>query len=1079
MSAAQPGARPPKVPFEILTTDEILRAERDALHLPQPIATPHGSALCLSGGGIRSAAFCLGVIQAFAARQMLSQFHYLSTVSGGGYIGAWLTRCIVAAKGDVEAAEDRLNAFSKPPEKKEKMPDELRRTYAAEPKQINRLRRYTNYLTPKPGLAAADTWASVVLVGRNILVNWAVFGPLLLAAAAVPVCYAALIAGLGSLHGWKPAVLIYLAIGLLGARAHYGSAYHICIGLPSHVARNTSREMAERRFGWNSKMVNRRIMAPALLWLFLLPVACAAVSQLQFEHTGGESGIRHVFLRAGAPAAARPAQPAAGPGCVAIPAVTTGSATVCPPPSPLKHNTLFALLPLLGLVVSGLAYERARRTAAHDRKTFDDNRLAWWIAAVLAAMCLWLGAILAQNHDPLWLAIAGPAWVLAAESLRIIVYVAIRKGGVYGDLDREWLARISGSKIRTVLGFTFLAIAAVLLPVLVIDNLPSTWTTLTLAAGFLSGPLAALGGMSALTSFLPGGKPAKGDGGKLSGLPLNWIIAAIAIGFGFLLMMLLGRLAEIIATWPLRGPCPVPHAAPVEALLAFMVFTALVFAPWLGGCAYRRQILWLDTEGWIGRFCLAALLTAAAGIYQWRHVDMLQRAIAVLAGRPIPDPAIGGCVTAFIAAAVAAFAVTGAVGIATIVNLNHFSLHAVYRNRLMRAFLGSARDGGPATDRLPDAYTDFDPMDNFRMADTFPLEDDREATKDDAERGHARTKKRLFPVINVTLNRTSGKDTARAERMGAPFTITPLHCGAANLRKDAKQPPAGAFVRTAQYAGGREKDRGRNDARNGISLGTAMTISGAAVSPNMGYNSSPFTAFLMTLFNVRLGAWLPNPGRKNTRNGAKPAELMRQSGPKNAIPTMLQELTGQSDDTGDYVYLSDGGHFDNLGLYEMLRRRCKYIVVVDAGADPENACFDLGHALEIARIDMGVQVEFITPVTLGESKLSEHGAFADIFYPPEADGGESSEGSLIYLKPWLPAGLPVDLQAYKKTNDKFPNTPTPDQFFTESDFEAYRHLGEYLTNVMLRTPQKTIETVFGTLRDYAVIVKNQAAKPQG
>ena len=173
----------------------------------------------------------------------------------------------------------------------------------------------------------------------------------------------------------------------------------------------------------------------------------------------------------------------------------------------------------------------------------------------------------------------------------------------------------------------------------------------------------------------------------------------------------------------------------------------------------------------------------------------------------------------------------------------------------------------PANGGIPILYTNFDPRDNVRVADTFDK----------------RVPKRLFPVINVALNRTSGKDTARAERKAEPFTITPLHCGSPSLDKPQGE-PVGAYVPTRFFAGG-GKETGPFDDENGITLGTAMTLSGAAVSPNMGYHSSPFVAFVMTLFNLRLGAWLPNPGGKPSPT----EETMTLAGPNDAIGTMLKD----------------------------------------------------------------------------------------------------------------------------------------------------------------------------------------------
>ena len=118
-----------------------------------------------------------------------------------------------------------------------------------------------------------------------------------------------------------------------------------------------------------------------------------------------------------------------------------------------------------------------------------------------------------------------------------------------------------------------------------------------------------------------------------------------------------------------------------------------------------------------------------------------------------------------------------------------------------------------------------------------------------------------------------------------------------------------------------------------------MAISGAAASPNMGYHSSPPVGLVMTLFNVRLGWWLGNPARQ--------ARPYRREGPRWG-PCGGQAVVSRPSATTDdspYVYLSDGGHFENLGLYEMLRRRCRFIVVIDAGCDPDFTFEDLGNAV--------------------------------------------------------------------------------------------------------------------------------------
>jgi hypothetical protein len=341
------------------------------------------------------------------------------------------------------------------------------------------------------------------------------------------------------------------------------------------------------------------------------------------------------------------------------------------------------------------------------------------------------------------------------------------------------------------------------------------------------------------------------------------------------------------------------------------------------------------------------------------------------------------------------------------INVNRFSMHGVYRNRLTRAFLGAAR----AT-RDPDPFTRFDPQDNARLATLLT--------------GAARQK--LLAVFNVTLNLTTATRAAWKERKAAAFTMTPLACGAADL------PPAGRYVPTALY-GGREQERGADDEPRGMTLATAMTISGAAISPNWGYHSSPITAFLMTLFNLRLGAWLPNPAVVTN------ADEMADAKPRNAFWPMLNDLLGTTSDRSRAVYLSDGGHFDNLGLYEMLRRRCRLILLVDAGEDFECRYADFGTAIRRACIDLQVEVTFNPHMRIAKRGACVEDALdfamATIVYAPDV------RGRILYLKPCLLDDVPPDVRAYAAEHSYFPHQRTLDQAFTESQFESYRHLGEY------------------------------------
>jgi hypothetical protein len=408
----------------------------------------------------------------------------------------------------------------------------------------------------------------------------------------------------------------------------------------------------------------------------------------------------------------------------------------------------------------------------------------------------------------------------------------------------------------------------------------------------------------------------------------------------------------------------------------------------------------------------------------------LESWLAFHASTALCDPGSASCSdsfppwTAFAGHAVVAAALgIWVVGLGEIVDVNLFSLNYFYRNRLVKAFLGAAR----CDERSPDPLTGFDSRDNVRMHSLWPA-----------------GRRCLFPVINLALNVSARARLAWQERKAEPFVVTPLVCGSGSLRIDDMNQPVGAYVQASQY-GGVKPERGQKG--TGITLGAAIAISGAAVSPNMGYHSSPSAAFLMTLFNLRLGAWLPNPVKWRAQGGQD--YIARK---KNALIPFLSELTGSTGDDTDEVYLSDGGHFENLGLYEMIRRRCRFIFVSDGGCDPNFQFADLGNALRKISIDQGTDIEF-REVRLGARSSPVEGrlayAVATVKYP------EGWEGTLLYLKPSVLDNLPMDVNAYAMANLAFPHESTADQWYSESQFESYRRLGQFLTG------QLEAETVSG------------------
>jgi hypothetical protein len=301
-------------------------------------------------------------------------------------------------------------------------------------------------------------------------------------------------------------------------------------------------------------------------------------------------------------------------------------------------------------------------------------------------------------------------------------------------------------------------------------------------------------------------------------------------------------------------------------------------------------------------------------------------------------------------------------------------------------------------------------------------------------------------VINCSLNLVSASSERLAwqERKAESFSVTPFYCGNYELG-----------YRDSRLYGGPD----------GISVGTAVAISGAAANPNMGFHSSPTLAFLMTLFNARLGSWMGNPGKKGEKT-------FQKAGPRQALGPLLSELFGLSTNQSKYVSLSDGGHFENLGIYEMVLRRCRFLVVCDAASDPDVAFGDLGNAIRKVRIDFGVPIEFDQKVRILPRKDTGVGAYcatARIRYSAVDSTDPENDGFLIYVKPSLAAGQrpdPLDVYSYSRDSQTFPHETTADQWFSESQFESYRALGRFL--VFLVSPD---EAPITTLDDFKTAVQ--------
>jgi len=345
--------------------------------------------------------------------------------------------------------------------------------------------------------------------------------------------------------------------------------------------------------------------------------------------------------------------------------------------------------------------------------------------------------------------------------------------------------------------------------------------------------------------------------------------------------------------------------------------------------------------------------------------------------------------------------------------INIFGLNQFYRNRLVRCYLGATR-WAPGV-RSPQPFTKFDGLDDMRLSNLRTDYRDAVAANGNEFRGP-------FPILNCALNLGGSSDLSLHTRHSASFSLTPLRCGAD--REQVGYAPT--RLGSACFA-------------DGVMLGQAVSISGAAASPNMGYNTSPMVAYLLTMFNVRLGWWFPNPGRKKWNH----------PGLQFSLYYLTMELFGIADETANFVNVSDGGHFENLGIYELVRRRCKVIIAVDGECDEQLTFGSLGNVVRLCETDFGARIDIdVSSIRKQENGLSlSHCAVGTIVY------SNGSIGYLIYLKASITGDEDIGVAQYRSAHPSFPHETTADQFFSEDQFESYRRLGQHVLRRSLRGTQ--------------------------
>ena len=886
------------------------------------------SALCLSGGGIRSATFNLGILQGLARHGLLEKFDYLSTVSGGGFIGGWLSAWKKRA-GLRQVTEE----LRKPPET----------PLQPDPKPVEHLRIYSNYLSPQPGILSADTWTLIATLVRNLLLNWFVFVPVLLAILLLPRMWASIV--LRSSSDPFDAQWPWW-IGFVGAVV---ALSYIALKLPSSNSFTTPK--SKKRY-----KVNQLPFIFCCLLPLVVSASALSVFLWKWQLLRNELNYGPLLWRSYARFAVA---------LITIPWLlcfgkvlwTAYKRKLRPPVRPL----IIATIAIVGIqfVVGYVAS-----------------------AVVILVMPLFNHTAVAQHGGIAYSIFSTPLVLLlmAFEALLITGFTS----RVSNDEDQEWWGR-AGAWVLIVAVAWILVHSLVLYGPLLLLDLEETvqnmiqhgglselhwadWGRLAATAlGVLSGVITLFGGFSAKT-------------------PAN-VKEAQRSGTGGLLLALLTQVL-----------------APV--FLASVIILLSLGTNWI---LISRPSKWLNTY-----FATEPLPNVFSPYADWH--------CRILGQTPLPLLVLV-CLSLILLGAV----------LGRLISTNVFSLQYLWRNRIIRAYLGASN-----TDRHPNQFTNFDRSDNLYMSELWPqpgapLTEDYARFKDKRER-------KLFHILNIALNLTGGDKLQWQDRKAESFTVSPLHAGSYWL----------GYRRSTHYGG-----------TGGITLGASVAISGAFVSPNMGFMmNSPVVRFLMALFNIRFGWWLGNPGPAGDKTNALERLLkriklevkrpFRLDSPRLSVLPFLSEATGNIDDKSSYVYLSDGGHFENLGLYEMVLRRCRFIVVCDATTDPEYSFESLAMSIRQIRVDLGVPID-MPELSVGapsQGFKNKYCAIGTIRYscvdraPDDKKSSDDDyDGTLIFIKPSLIGEEPRDVINYWQARSTFPQEVITDQWFSEAQFESYRALG--------------------------------------
>jgi hypothetical protein len=1150
-----------------------------------PSAPPENLAgLALSGGGIRAATYSLGLLQGLRRSRLLGLFDYLSTVSGGGYIGgwwsAWLSRPVQEQRGgqDIFPPRELLKSEEEgsgpePEEVNSEVADEI---LSAGRDPVHHLRLFSNYLTPRKGVLSPDTWRAVTVVSRNIFLTWVVLLPILIAALLLGKLYFVLqsysydatnanaffiydahspnaLALFGKFAGWEVLrsrllltawplllILILLAVtvscwivwgdkaesrrewwaGMFGGAVvlimialdlylyfsrpgvgPLGAPYWFWVLLPAatlgilaYIFYPTVRRLlftqreretdAERQ--WRVEVLRYRItrMQARLVVLFVLAAFVLLLGGF------GHELINYVL------------QPDAGPvakagGWLAALSAVAGSIFTALKNSPsggsderlLDENQsalnrlIFRTTPPLVLLVFAVAiswaasallnymhlsyldgldkFAKAEFSSIQHLVMAKFAYVNWkedrtnLIPLLTIAMCL--GALLSlyfvlvetrwRNSAPRnWLVVFWGAlalYLMLTVTGKFIVLPRLTRclaqsnvSSIFGDNSTKSNDPSEAKKLRERRDAVKELVALRLFPEDVGNELLAEREEALKQAGKQAEREEAL-------------RRAEREGTVEEEAPresLDWTC------FSELYLSIDRRLLGIIffityfGGWEFifrlhAGERRPPRRLVPSVLIVLILIVLSIFSTAVVNMLYENEEmfveLWLVIMfGGVLLYCLLFVTLESAfgssdnkrALWLLTSVYLVLTTLLIISGwvdfsdarihHDFTEATLDSYIKVMLGEGVFAMfgaSLTWVVAMGWMADPNRLSLHEFYRSRLVRAYLGASN--------------------NYRSQQLKTIREVVEG--DDVRLQDLRNCRRGAPyhLINTTLNLVGGRDLTTAQRSADAFILSKLYCGSSRT----------GYRDTREYMDGQ------------LSLGTAVAVSGAAASPNMGSKTlTSSLAMLMTFLNVRLGYWAPTPNKKEWRENK--ARLWPFY--------MLREFTSQTNDLSTYCYLTDGGHFDNTGLYSLVERACRFIIVADCGADPKPCFQDIGDALRRCRIDFGAEIDLdLTPLmrTKDADCTPAHFAVGSIVYSkehveslgweqqtgvapvtPEAKSRErlSRTGVIVLFKPSITNNdEPADVRQYNLENSVFPQQTTVDQWFDEAQFESYRRLG--------------------------------------